>query len=255
MKTTSLFGAALLSALIIAPAHADSLGLYVGAQAWQNEGKGGFAEITEQSSTTLQDFGFDEDTNVSVYVNFEHPLPLIPNVRARTGKLTAVGATQLTSEFTFNGQSYSVGESLETDLDFTNTDITIYYEILDNDLVGFDVGITAKYLSGEFFVANALDVQATEDASLWIPMGYVAGKVALPGTGIFAYGDINLVSYDDNSIHDYQVGMGYSFVDNFAIDASVLVGYREVAIELDDVDDISADLEFSGLFAGVELHF
>ena len=240
----------MLSALLLAPAHADTLGIYVGAQAWQNEGTGGFAE-----EATLQRFSFDEDTNASFHLNFEHPLPLIPNVRVRTGKLTATGNTDLTREFTFNGQTYTTGQTLDTDLDFTNTDITAYYELLDNDLVGLDVGLTAKYLSGDFDVKNSSGVRAAEDASLWLPMGYVAGKVALPGTGLYVYGDINMVSYDDNSVHDYQVGLGYSFVDNFAIDASLQLGYREVAIDIEDVDDIYADLEFSGLFAGVELHF
>ncbi|NRA83233.1 MAG: TIGR04219 family outer membrane beta-barrel protein [Gammaproteobacteria bacterium] len=126
-------------------------------------------------------------------------------------------------------------------------------------MVGFDIGITAKYLSGDFSVSGTTtdDKLATsfEDASLWIPMAYVSTKIAIPMTGLFVYGDVNFVSYDDNSVHDYEVGIGYNFVDNMVVDVAFTVGYREVGIELDDVDDIYADLTFEGYFAGIEVHF
>ena len=51
------------------------------------------------------------------------------------------------------------------------------------------------------------------------------------------------------------MGIGYDLIDNIAVDVALTAGYREVAIELDDVDNISADLEFSGFFAGLEVHF
>ena len=86
-------------------------------------------------------------------------------------------------------------------------------------------------------------------------MAYVAAKIAIPMTGVFVYGDVNLVSYSDNSIHDYEVGVGYNFVDNFAVDIAVTAGYREVSIEIEDVDDIYANLQFEGYFAGIEVHF
>lgn len=255
MKTIPLMAATLLSLWGTTQARADVLGIYVGAQAWQNEGSGGYAETTGSGNTRLQSFSYDEETNGSLYIHFEHPLPLIPNIRARVGKMTTDGNTRLNQDFTFNNQTYQAFETLNTDVDFTNTDITLYYELLDNDLVGLDLGVTAKYLSGDFMVENEQQVRSRQEASLWIPMGYVAAKIALPGTGLYAFGDINAVSYDDNTLHDYQFGLGYHVIDTIAVDASVRLGYREVALELDDVDNISADLEFNGVFAGIEVHF
>ena len=214
--------ASAIAAAVSVPVHADAIGIYVGAQAWQNEAKGGFAE-----NTNLASFAFKEQTNSSFYAKFEHPLPLIPNLRLRTGTLEGPGAANLSSSFDFEGKTYNSATELTTNLDFVNSDVTLYWEILDNDLVGFDIGLTAKYLSGDFSVTGTTNSgQATsfEDASLWIPMAYVSTKIAIPMTGVFVYGDVNFVSYDDNSVHDYEVGIGYNFVDNMVVDVAFTVG-------------------------------
>ena len=239
----------LMAASLTLPVYADVLGATVGVQAWQNSTNGGFANTSD-----LVTFSFDENTTTTLYAKFEHPLPLIPNVRLRTGTLKSAGTTKLDEAFTFEGETYAINAALSTNLDFTNTDITLYWELLDNDIVGLDFGMTAKYLSGDFEVTDGTKSSA-EDASLWIPMAYVGAKVAVPLTGAFVYGDINVVSYDGNSVHDYEVGVGYSFVDNLIIDLSVTAGYREVSIEINDVDDLYADVQFDGYFVGLEAHF
>ena len=42
---------------------------------------------------------------------------------------------------------------------------------------------------------------------------------------------------------------------NLAIDLTLQLGYRAVTLELDDLDDIYSDLEFKGIYAGLEVHF
>lgn len=247
MKKLALASAILAASIL--PAKADVLGIYVGAQIWQNEADGGFS----QDSNTLADFSFDEETNANVYIKFEHPLPLIPNARVRLGKLEGNGSANLTDDFNFGDTTFD--GSVNTKLDFTNNDATLYWELLDNDIIGFDFGLTVKNIDGDFIVENDTVGQSTENVSVWIPMAYAAVKVRIPFAGLYAYGDANVISYDGSDIHDYEVGIGYDLIDNIAVDVALTAGYREVAIELDDVDNISADLEFSGFFAGLEVHF
>jgi outer membrane protein len=224
-KKTVLAG--LIATSLTLPVYADVLGATVGVQAWQSTATGGFA-----NNSSFNDSSFEEQSTTSLYAKFEHPIPLIPNIRFRMGSLDS-------------GNSNS-----GTNLDFSNTDITLYWELLDNDLVGFDFGVTAKYLSGDYKSATG-----NGDASLWLPMAYVGAKVAVPLTGAFIYGDINLASYDDNSVHDYEVGVGYNFVDNLLVDIAITAGYREVSLELDDVDGLYTDIQFDGYFVGLEVHF
>lgn len=249
MTTKKLALASVLLTGFILPAQADMLGVYVGAQTWQNEVDGGFSE-----ASNLVDFSFQDQTNTNLYLKFEHPVPLVPNARIRIGKLEGNGSANLTSSFSFGGETYDVNEAIDTRLDFTNNDATLYWELLDNDIVGFDFGLTAKNIKGDFLVENSFE-SSTEEVSVWIPMAYAAVKVRIPFAGLYAYGDANAISYDGSSIHDYEVGIGYDLIDNLAVDVALTAGYREVVIELDDVDDINADLEFSGFFAGLEVHF
>ncbi len=52
------------------------LGLYAGAQTWNMQTSGGFSSNDDNAN-----FNFDEQANSNLYVAFEHPVPLIPNVK------------------------------------------------------------------------------------------------------------------------------------------------------------------------------
>lgn len=239
---------ALASAMAL-PAKADMLGIYVGAQGWQNDVSGAFSQ-----DINLVDFNFEEKTQSNLYVKFEHPLPLIPNARIRLGSLEGIGQSTLTTDFTFAGETYSANTTVNSNIDLTNNDATLYWELLDNDIIAFDFGITAKNLDGDVSVEHD-GRSSVEEISVWLPMGYAAVKLRIPFAGVYVYGDANYVSYDGSKVHDYEVGVGYDIVDNLVVDVAITAGYREMAIELDDVDDLNANVDFSGLFAGIEVHF
>ncbi len=64
-----------------------------------------------------------------------------------------------------------------------------------------------------------------------------------------------MFALDDSSVHDYQVGVEWEVIDNLAVDVAVRAGYRSMLIELDDIDDINTDIDVSGPFAGLQVHF
>ena len=86
-------------------------------------------------------------------------------------------------------------------------------------------------------------------------MLYLSAEVAIPATGLSVFAEGNMLSIDDHTLTDYQVGIAYALIDNMIIDVNLQAGYRAVDLELDDLDDIYADLQFDGAFAGVEVHF
>ena len=73
--------------------------------------------------------------------------------------------------------------------------------------------------------------------------------------GLSVYGDVNMLAIGDHSLVDYQVGVAYALLDNIAVDLDVQVGYSSWSLKLDDLDDINTDLDFSGVYAGLEVHF
>lgn len=246
------FAAAMLSAAVCLPVHADTLlGLYLGAQGWSNETSGGFAQ-----NESLANFDFEDETNTSFYVALEHPIPLIPNVKAVRTTLDSAGLTQLDGTFTFGDEVYALNSRLQTIADLTTTDLILYYELLDNDIVSFDVGLSGKLVDGDVLVVDT-DTQQTsaESFSVVVPMVYSRFALGIPLTGLGAYVEGSFLSIDDNTVTDYQAAITYNFIESLAIDMTLQAGYRATTIEIEDIDDIFADLEFKGAFIGLQFHF
>ncbi|PKI02459.1 TIGR04219 family outer membrane beta-barrel protein [Glaciecola sp. 33A] len=249
----SLLACALLAATVVAPVQADTLlGAYVGAQAWNMGAEGGFSN----QESSLTDFTFDDKTNGSFYIALEHPVPIIPNIKISRTMLDTTGVTTLATEFEFNDTLYGATTNLNTDFEMIATDFILYYEILDNDLVSIDVGINGKYVDGTILVSEANGNRMTsEDFSGVIPMGYAKIELGLPFTGLGLYAEGSFLAIDDNTASDFQAAVTYSFVESLALDMTLQAGYRAMKIELEDVDNLYSNLEFSGVFVGLEFDF
>ncbi|WP_338518741.1 TIGR04219 family outer membrane beta-barrel protein [Alteromonas gracilis] len=247
-----LLAAALGCAMVSTASQADTIaGVYVGAQMWQTDTSGGFAD---SSSTT--DFSFDDETNTALYVAFEHPVPFIPNVKINRTSLDNSGTTVLSTNFTFDGELYTANSEVDSDVEIDATDFILYYELFDNDLVSFDLGINAKYIDGTLAVVDtASNTAGSVEFSGVIPMAYSKVQLGLPFTGLSAYFEGSYLSFDDHEVSDYQAAVQYSFIESIAVDMTLQLGYRNVTVDIEDLDDVYADMEFDGVFAGLELHF
>ena len=249
----SLLAVALGALILPATSHADTfLGVYAGASAWNMDTEGGFA-----NSTSLTNFDFESETKSSFYVALEHPIPLIPNLKvARTG-MDTMGDTTVSTSFSFGGELFASNSTVMTDIELSTTDFIMYYELFDNDLVSFDIGINGKYVDGNLFVQDTTDatINAREEFSGVVPMVYSKLAIGLPFSGLGVFVEGSFLSVDDHTLSDYQAAITYELVDNAAVDVDIQLGYREMTLELDDLDDIYSDLKFSGVYAGLEIHF
>ncbi|MDV2856752.1 TIGR04219 family outer membrane beta-barrel protein [Oceanimonas sp. CAM02] len=249
MKKT-VWALALTASFVSTQAGADVMGLYAGAQAWQVDTSGNFG-----STNTRADFAFDENTQGVFYVAVEHPVPLLPNVKIRHNDLAANGNTMVSGQFSFGGTDYAAGSSLSTSFDVTNTDFILYYEIFDNDLFSIDLGANIKYLDGDINVRDARGNASSEKLSAPLPLGYLKAEAALPLTGLSVFGEVNYLTLDGHEIADYQAGVGYNLIDTVAVNINLHAGYRAMSVQLDDLDNIDAKLDFDGGFVGAEIHF
>jgi outer membrane protein len=228
------------------------LGLYAGAQGWNMETTGGFSEDGNNAS-----FNFDDNAKSNIYAALEHPVPLIPNIKLQRTDMNTLGDTNLNSNFTFGGKLFTLNSDATTDVQLSSTDIILYYELFDNDLISFDVGVNAKMIDGELLVTDKDDptLTAFEEFSGPVPMAYSRLELGLPFTGFGAFAEGSFLSVDDHTLSDFQAAITYSLMENLALDVTFQVGYRAVSLELEDLDDIYSDLEFKGAFAGIEVHF
>ncbi len=249
MKKT-VWPLALLAGLGSTQAGADVIGLYAGAQAWQVNTSGGFG-----SKNSSADFNFEDSTQGVFYVAVEHPVPLLPNLKVRHGDLTADGNTVVSGQFSFGGVDYATGSALSTSFEVTNTDFILYYEVFDNALFSIDLGANIKYLNGDISVVDTRGIRSNEKLNAPLPLGYFKAEAALPLTGLSAFGELNYLALDGHNISDYQAGISYNLIDTVALDLNLHAGYRAISLELDDLDNIDARLDFDGAFAGAEIHF
>ncbi|MEJ2681075.1 MAG: TIGR04219 family outer membrane beta-barrel protein [Gammaproteobacteria bacterium] len=232
------------------PVFADMLlGIYAGVGGWQADYNGEFA--SEGSNIDVDaDLAIDGDHQSFIYVALEHPIPLLPNVKISKTDLKNSSTTQLSSTISFEGSTFTSGESVETDLDLSHTDFVAYYEILDN-WVSLDAGFTARHFTGDASITgNTLAESADLDA--WVPMGYLKAQFDLPLTGLYAGGEVNAISFNDNRITDYSLRIGF----DTALRLGVELGYRSMMLELKDVDDqdFVSDLEMDGAYLALTLH-
>ena len=251
MKKTII--AAGLATLLCASAQADTLlGLYIGGQVWANQAEGTFGE----GETDQAVFNFDDENQGNFFVALEHPIPLIPNIKIASTTLDTVGGATINGSFTFEGVTYNDNATLDTTFDTSYIDYTFYYEVFDNDLLTFDFGITSRDLDSQINVVEQVSAQSSDlSVSGIVPLLYVNTIIGLPFTGLNVFAEANFLSYDSNTIYDYQIGVSYALLDNLAVDLDLTVGYRAVKLELNDIDDLYSDLTFDGVFAGAIVHF
>lgn len=198
-KLKTLLTIALLSSSCVTVAHADELGGELELGVWN----------TTQNSTN----GSTAHENVfMISGQFEHPMPILPNLRF--------------DALTINNKN----------VDVTQSAFTGYWQLLDNDHVELDVGagVTAVY-NGSF--ANQKDakdlviglkkqVTKVDDA---MPHIYAAAKVAVPfvkNLSVFS----NYYRYEDKRSGGYDVraGLKYDYSVAGLADVVVRAGYRKI---------------------------
>lgn len=226
-------------------------GFNVGVQGWSMDTDGAYGSNGNQSG-----FGFDSEPQSHIYAAFEHPVPLIPNVRLARTTFDTAGDALLSNQFTLGSINYNANTNVATTLDLTSTDHILYYEVLDNDLVSIDLGFNGKQIKGTI-AANDTDtgVDSFQGISGFVPMLWSKIEVGLPLTGLGIYAEGSYLAVNDSKVSDLQAAITYTLADSLLVDMIFQLGYRRATLELDDFDDIDSNLDFDGVFAGIELDF
>ncbi len=225
-----------LCCLFAVEVSADNLGLEVGGGYWLPSTDGDvIAGVDVEDELDIEDFG-----TPYFYFNFEHPLPLVPNLRMARTHLDEEGQGRLATNFSFEGSNFTAGQTTLNNLDLSSTDVTLYYELWDTS-GDFDIGLTARWFNGVVEVGGTV-----ESADIVIPMLYVKAQADLPFTGFYLGGMANVTSYSGDSISDAEVKVGWRKKDFILPDFGVEVGYRRIDLDVDE--SVEIDVELSGAF-------
>lgn len=205
--------AAVIAGVISMPSMADFAGVYAGVD---------YRTTTTKHTENGYPGEFNDTNNLSGYLALEHFIPLIPNAKIKYADLS------------------SEQSAAATEIKSSATNAILYYELFDNGLFEFDLGLAYTGVETDY-----------RDLNTDLGQGYAAAKVHIPGVGMHAFAEVIAGSLTDNDASDAEIGLAYTFnPDSMLLNFGVRAGYRYQDAKIDNFKQ-----ETKGLFAGLEAHF
>lgn len=208
-----------------------------GASMWNAEATG----TVESSSTPVssfdleKDLGIDSESNNILFASFEHPIPVLPNIKIMKTDLDLSGND-------------------DSQIDLSHTDLTMYWGLpLPIPYVDINFGLTARQFDGGI-VYNTSVVSGVIDEKLdfTMPMGYLNVDIGTP-FGIYARANLNALSFDGNGVTDTEIALGYTLPIPL-VDVNLEAGHRGLSITTDkDTVDVDTDIDVAGMFFGLNV--
>ena len=231
-------------------AQADVVGVKVSAGGWEPSFNGdiqdGLVAINLANDLNLSD---DQATVASL--SFEHPIPVLPNVRLDYADLSITADSTLTRDIDFDGNNFAISDEVRTSADLSHIDGMLYYELMDN-WVSIDLGIGVRLFDGEIKIQNQNTTEsAREELDEPLPLVYGAVQFDLPFTGLAISADLKGISYEGDSAFDYTAKVSYTFALGLGLEA----GYRGFEMDIEELSDFNADIDISGPYAGLIFQF
>jgi len=245
---SKLLAVGLTGLLASASISADTLlGVYAKAGGWNHAPSGTFGD-NANTFNLENDLGMDSETGSMFSVAIEHFIPVIPNIKIERTDLSFTSTGTLTQGLTFGGVTFGIGDPVTSELDLSHIDYILYYEILDN-WVSFDIGVNVKVFDGVLAVTTGGST-GTIDLSAPVPMLYGKAQFDLPFSGFSAGAEGSYIGYDGDSFTDIRGYIGYEIMLGFGVE----LGYRNLALQFDDLDDANIDTTFEGAYISATFH-
>lgn len=247
-----LTAAALAATLPQAASALPLVDFYAGAYYW-DQGVSGEVGSAATQADLEKDLNLDAGGQNVTYFAFEHPIPVVPNVKLKQTAMESDGSGNLNVNFDLAGTTVNSGQAVATTLDLSHTDYTLYWG-LPLPIVTVNFGLTARQFDGSMEVLdNAGTGLAQSELDFVIPMGYLEVGADIPLTGLSFSGELNTLSVGDTSLTDYDVNMTYVLPLIPLLDVGIRAGFRSFDADIDE-DEITTKTTISGPYVGISLH-
>jgi len=230
--------------LIVAFVQADTIGGEVSMGLYGHT-IDGTSRYKAQDSVGFKDtLGFSRTEDIFFKAYIEHPLPLVPNIKLAHHTLSYSGEN-IASSVSW-GELQNITGATNSNFSLTYTDITLYYELLDN-WVEIDGGLTFRSLKGDMSIDSRL-FSDTLSYSEPIAMGYGKARFYIPSTDISLQGEFNLMPLGSTRSYDIELSARYTFYFGLGLE----LGYKSLYLESDVlVSGLTTDFTVAGPYASV----
>lgn len=220
----------------------------IGGGIWNSDNLGNINHSGTSAEVDTDLLLKDEMANYS-FLAVEHPFPLVPNIKIRNYGLSTTGGGTVTTGFIFGATTYTTGDAITTEMNMDHTNLTLYYELLDNILT-FDIGLTAMMLNGKVAVTRG-GIRNSKTIDTTIPMVYYNVGIEFVPTGFkfeFTGDHIDMsdgyfCGLDTKIVYEPSQFYGFEF------------GYRDNKFKFNGKQNLYSDIDFEGPFINVYLHF
>ncbi len=256
----------LACALLAGPASADFIGLTAGKSLWMGELTGEsqsqISRAAKQKPVDFNKLALTSEQYPGFWVAFEHPIPLLPNVRLSYTEVESAKRVRDTTVITGgDGIQISNPQNIDTAMAFNNVDASFYYEILDN-WVNLDLGLSVRKLEGYLDVYYELSEQFPRNfphsytkLDEVIPMLYTQAQLDIPTTGLFIQTRLYGITSANDRFLDGEINLGYLWEGIPGVDIGITAGYRTMHLNLDNTSNLYADAQIEGFQGSVFVHF
>ncbi|AQP37041.1 TIGR04219 family outer membrane beta-barrel protein [Vibrio anguillarum] len=180
-------------------------------------------------STKIDNIRRDDVKTPSIHVAFEHQLPYLPNASIRYTTLEADYAS------------------------FDKYDYTLYYNLLERQLMSFDAGVTFTQYSGSQYQApDSLKYSFDKTTFNW----YAYATIKIPNTQVDVIGQFDFGDSGGIKSADVLAGLQYS-IPIRAGNVALRGGYRVIDLEFTELDPKTKNsfVFVDGWFLGAEFQF
>lgn len=231
--------------LMVPVAQSDILGFSAGVNYLHHDMNGQVRSMVAADGEV--EINLNDNSDVSLFIAFEHPVPFLPNVKLQQNNLQASGLIPVADASFLGGQAVLING----DIDLSHTGVVLYYELLDNWL-NLDMGLSVKYFDGySRFNYPSQGFDDTSQFDDWVPMLYAQAQFDLPFTGFSAATTVEALSFDDNHVTDVDLALKYQHKTGLGAD----LGYRSLDVNLKNSNSFKSDLKSDGFYLGLNYNF
>jgi outer membrane protein len=194
-------------------------------------------------------------------LKFEHPIPIIPNIKLAYMPVKFEGGGTLTQNIKWGNFTFALNTDYNLSVKLDRVDATLYYNLpfIKTATAGkldIELGLNVRTIMFEGklqgTVTGGVAVSESASITLPIPMGHLASEIR-PINQLSLLGEFNYIGYGKNAYYDYRAGLRLSPV-RAPLKPFVEIGYRHEKLKL-DVEDVKTDINIKGPYALVGIRF
>lgn len=241
----------LLASLVVASSvHAGLVDFSFGAGGWDAAPSGNInyssSGIAGTAVDLKSDLGLTSSTQAYLWGDFEHPVPLLPNLRLEYAGLKTSGEQVLSRSVVYGGSTYTVSTPVTSNASIKQSDLILYWSPLNNWLK-LDLGLDVKYLDMRFRLSGGGQTTQAKGSAV-VPMLYGNAAFQIPATSLSFGVSGSFSGYGGSSFSDLRARVAYVFGDHIGVEA----GYRRLHLKINSNSiDTNGDIRFGGGYLGL----